>query len=109
MAADVLDTAAPLLSYNLPPPPAAPPLRFVRGYVMVWLTSLTLPVYFVNINGASARRVPFTRLTHTQMHTHVPYTPLCPSLPPLSCCLPLTQAAQNAAEWQHLMWSLGSL
>lgn len=76
-------TLQPLYSPTTSAPPLAPPLRFVRGYVMVWLT---LPVYFVNINGASARRVPFTRLTHTHMHTHVPFTPLCPS-PSLSAFL----------------------
>lgn len=109
-------TVYPLHPLLHPPSPA--PLRFVRGYVMVRLTSLTLPVYFVNINGACPPSTLYTPhsslLTHTHTHAHLhslyPSLPLSLPLPhSLSAFLLHTHTAQNAAEWQHLMWSLGSL
>lgn len=87
-------------------PPSPAPLRFVRGYVMVRLTSLTLPVYFVNINGACPPSTLYTPhsslLTHTHTHAHLhslfPSLPLSPS-PSFSFCLSLTHTHRTKCCW----------
>lgn len=97
-------TVYPLHPLLHPPSPA--PLRFVRGYVMVRLTSLTLPVYFVNINGACPPSTLYTPhsslLTHTHTHAHLhslfPSLPLSPS-PSFSFCLSLTHTHRTKCCW----------